>query len=593
MKKHKGKITFIAIILIMLLVCMKSDGFKTKIDAAMQKQTLEIESGVVTTEEITGRELGMITLLPPLIAVVIAFITREVLTSLVSGLLSGFFLLSLFSGEGSVRIVRALIYTVVAACEAIIRVVGDFDNASIILLCFAVGGMVAVINKTGGFQALAEKLIKRIKTAKGAGYIGELLGCIIFFDDYANSLIIGPLMQPLTDKLKVSREKLAFIVDSTAAPVAGMAVISSWVAAEVGIIDEGLKVVGQDASAYNLFLGSIPFCFYNIFCLILMFAVTTTGREFGPMLKAERRAQKGQPVNHAQDEQETSIMDMEAFQAKEGIKTNIFTALVPIVLMIVLSFVGFYFDGFQNSVDMGVLANDAPFNFTTLRIAIGNANTALMMFIATIVASGAAIIMGKRIDCFTLREGVDVFLEGVKSLMLTVVILILAWAMSDAVNSLGTCYYLVEVLNSGVPYWLIPTLVFLTCCAISFAVGSYGTMFIVMPIVVPIAYNFYGQGAFAGNPNAYISMCIASVLAGSIFGDHCSPITDTTILSSIGAGCNNMDHVKSQIPYAVAAAAIAVLCGTLPAAFGISPVILIICGTAACFIVMRVIGKKI
>ncbi len=201
--------------------------------------------------------------------------------------------------------------------------------------------------------------------------------------------------------------------------------------------------------------------------------------------------------------------------------------------------------------------------------------------------------MGKRIDCFTLREGVDVFLEGVKSLMLTVVILILAWAMSDAVNSLGTCYYLVEVLNSGVPYWLIPTLVFLTCCAISFAVGSYGTMFIVMPIVVPIAYNFYGQGAFAGNPNAYISMCIASVLAGSIFGDHCSPITDTTILSSIGAGCNNMDHVKSQIPYAVAAAAIAVLCGTLPAAFGISPVILIICGTAACFIVMRVIGKKI
>ncbi|MDD3402050.1 MAG: Na+/H+ antiporter NhaC family protein [Hespellia sp.] len=593
MRKHKGYITIIALFLILLVVCLKSDGFKKQIAESTQKQETNIENGTVTIEEIQGKTLGIVTILPPLIAVVIAFVTREVLTSLISGLLSGFFLLSVLDSTGPMKLFRSLCYTFIAACESIIRVVGDFDNAAIILLCFAVGGLVAVINKTGGFKALAEKLIRRIKTAKGAGYIGELLGCLIFFDDYANSLIIGPLMQPLTDRLKVSREKLAFIVDSTAAPVAGMAVISSWVAAEVGIIDEGLKVINQDASAYNLFLGSIPFCFYNIFCLIMMFVITSTGREFGPMLKAERRARNGKPHNKNIDEVENNIMDMEAFQAKEGVKTSFLTALVPIVLMIALSFVGFYINGLNHSIETGELAAGAAFSFTTLRIAVGNADTALVMFIATIAASGIAIIMGKKIRCFTLREGVDVFLEGVKSLMLTVVILILAWAMSDAVKSLGTCYYLVEVLKAGVPYWLIPTLVFITCCAVSFAVGSYGTMFIVMPIVIPIAYSFYGSASFISNQDTYISMCIASVLAGSIFGDHCSPITDTTILSSIGSGCNNMDHVKTQIPYAVMSAIVAVVCGTIPAAFGVSPIISILCGIAACFVIMRVIGKKV
>lgn len=592
-KRPKSHLISIIIIGILLIFCVNSDHYRRDIQKSVETQSKVRERDRLPKEEIQGKELGPVTLLPPIIAVIVAFVTREVLTSLIAGLLSGFFILNSVGLSGPFHLIRSVMATLISACQSIIGVVGDYWNASIILLCFSIGGLVAVINKTGGFQALAQKLICRIKTPKGAGYIGELLGCLIFFDDYANSLIIGPVMQPLTDKLKISREKLAFIVDSTAAPVAGIAVISSWVAAEVGIITEGLKMVGMKASAYNLFLGSIPYCFYNIFCLVFMLFLTKTGREYGPMLMAERRARQGKPQKTDENLSANNIMDMEAFQVKEGVQTNFLTAVIPIMLLIALSFVGFYFDGLGKSVEAGLLAENAAFNFTTLRIAIGNADTAEVMFIASVVASGAAILMGKKRNCFSYKEGVDIWLEGVKSLLITVIILVLAWAMSDAVGQLGTCYFIVEIVRSGVPYWLIPSLIFIVCCAISFAVGSYGTMLIAMPIVIPIAYSMCGQAFMIGHPEQFICMCIASVLAGSIFGDHCSPITDTTILSSIGSGCNNLDHVKTQIPYAITVAAVSVLCGTLPAGLGVSPMVSLVLGILVCAAAIRIFGKKI
>lgn len=214
-----------------------------------------------------GAVEGPLTLVPPLAAILLAFLTQEVVSSLLLGMLCGTFLLASAADPGLAALPVNLVRTASGACRDVVAVFSDSGNATTLLMCLAIGGLVGVINKTGGFYALAEKLTRRIRSPRSANLIGELLGMLIFFDDYANSLIIGPVMKPITDKLRMSREKLAYLVDSTAAPVAGIAVISSWVAVELSCIDSGLAQSGAEASAYSLFLGSIPFCFYNILCL--------------------------------------------------------------------------------------------------------------------------------------------------------------------------------------------------------------------------------------------------------------------------------------------------------------------------------------
>ena len=237
-----------------------------------------------------GHALGILSLVPPLFAVLLAFLTSDVILSLLAGVLTGAAMLTALSGDGGVYA------TFHRAVVSIVETSADYENVRVLLLCIAVGGMEGVIRFSGGFETTARVLSKRLRSPRKVNLISQLFCTLFFFDDYANALISGPVLTPVTDKAGVSREKLSYIVDSTAAPLAGIAVISSWVAVEVSVIQEGLDVIGSNTSAFQIFLGSIPYCFYCIFALVFVLLLTLTNREFGPMLEAERRARKGQPL---------------------------------------------------------------------------------------------------------------------------------------------------------------------------------------------------------------------------------------------------------------------------------------------------------
>ena len=511
------------------------------------------------------------------------------LTALLAGIITGEVMRFLLLGKGG--LLNGLSSVFNSTVDGIITVVSDRFNSSVILLCLMIGGLVALIRSAGGFLALAERLSRRIRSARGAQLTAQLLGLMLFFDDYANALIVGPVMSPITDRQGVSREKLAHIVDSTAAPVAGIAVISSWISAELAAIESGLAIAGVQASAYSMFLGSIPFCFYNLFALILLFFSILLQREYGPMLRAERRARAGQPVKPAgRDTGATgAIFGADSDGAKPG---SVLSAIVPVVLLCLAAVIGFYLDGRAAAVDNGLLAPDAPLSMQTIAIAFSAADTITILVRATLIASAVALCFGILTRAFRFVKGVEIWVSGASGLLVTGIILCLAWSLSGVVSQLGTAYYLVELVTLHLPYWCIPALIFITCCAISFATGSYGCMLIVMPMAVPVAYASAGLAAAAlPHPEGFLSACIAGVLSGAIFGDHCSPITDTTILSSIGAGCGNIDHVHTQLPYALTAALIAAG-AMLLSGLGVPAWVCLLSGSVLSAGALLLLGKK-
>lgn len=534
----------------------------------------------------TGRELGLVSLIPPILTVVLAFITKEVIFSLFAGLFSGLVIMVGINGTSGFFSGLGEVFNSVGG--TILGVATDGFQSSIIILCLCIGGMVAVINASGGFAALGRAITKGINSPRRATLMAQVMGMCLFFDDYANSLITGPVMRGITDRQGVSREKVAYIVDSTAAPVAGIAIISSWIAAELSAIESGFDIAGISGSAYGHFFGSIPFCFYNFIAIAMVLFISLTGREYGPMLQAERRARAGEPLkgtDHPNPEEANATgANLEA--------GSIWSAILPVLTMIIYSFVGFYVNGMKNAVAAGLAPAGSGFSFSSVTLAFSNADTVTILMRASILAGLVAIFMGCVTGKLKLNKAVTSWVEGASGILLTAVILILAWSLSSVIGQLGTAYYLVDIVTLSLPYWLLPMLIFITCCAISFAAGSFGCMVIVMPIAVPLAYQTVSTAGI-GFGDQFIFACIAAVLSGSIFGDHCSPVTDTTILSSLGAGCENLDHVKTQLPYALTVAAIASLAGYLPAGFGVSPFISIPVGLAAAFLIIRFVGKRV
>lgn len=533
----------------------------------------------------TGRVLGFYSLLPVLITVFLAFITKEVVFSLLVGLFSGCVILTGVSGTGSVF--SKLGETFTSMSGGILETATDSFHGAIIILCLCIGGTVEVINASGGFAALGTAITKNINSPKKAGLMAQIMGMCLFFDDYANSLITGPVMRHITDRQSVSREKLAYIVDSTAAPVAGIAIISSWIAAELSAIESGFAVAGVTESAYSHFLGSIPFCFYNFAAIAIVLATTLMGREYGPMLKAERRARGGNPLKPGSDSADEENATGAVLSAG-----SIWSALLPVFTLIIYAVAGFYISGMQNAAEAGLVSANAGFSFSYLSTAFGNADTIRILMEAAILASVVSLSMGLITGRLTLLTGFRAWLKGSSGIMLTAVILILAWSLSSVIGELGTAYYLVELVTLNLPAQLLPMLIFITCCVISFGAGSFGCMMIVMPIAVPVAFSAAGASGVSYG-SQLIFACIAAVLSGSIFGDHCSPVTDTTILSSLGAGCDNLDHVKTQLPYALTAAGIVSLLGYLPAGFGLSPFLSVALSVAAGVLAVRFIGRRV
>ena len=534
---------------------------------------------------------GALTLLPPLVAIVLAFITRNVIFSLFMGIFTGTFMVNI-SGE---NIFYAFFGAFVDMSSKMVGSLADSWNAGIVLQVLTIGGMIAVITKMGGPRAIAQKLAQRAKTPATAQIYTWIMGFFIFFDDYANSLIIGPIMRPVTDKLKISREKLAFIIDSTAAPIAGLALISTWVGYELSLIKDAYVAIGQpDVNAFAIFVETLPYRFYNILMLAFVFFSAYTLREFGPMHTAAVRAYETGHVSNPKTTSSVMNQENSFMLPKEDREYSIYNAIIPILVLIVVSIVGFYINGkasLEGDVLKAVEAN--PFSFNSIRDCFGAADASIVIFEAALLSSLVAIGMGLQQKIFDLHEAIETWVFGVKALVITAVILILAWSLSAIMKELGTATYLVTILSDSTPQFILPTVIFILGSIISFSTGtSYGTMGILMPLTIPLANAVGIHTGLEGNElSTYTILNVGAVLTGAIFGDHCSPISDTTILSSMASSCNHMDHVSTQLYYALFVGVVAILFGFLPAAFGVPVYILLPLGLLVVYLVIRFYGK--
>ncbi|MCR2122281.1 Na+/H+ antiporter NhaC family protein [Campylobacter upsaliensis] len=548
---------------------------------------------------------GFITLLPPFIAIILAFITKDVILSLFMGVLSGTFLLSLASNIFFVDTIALInIYdTLVESFSKIISYVlkstSDPVNAGIILQILCIGGLVALITKMGGAKAIALQFAKRAKTAISVQLNTWFIGLLIFFDDYANLLIVGPIMRPLADKFKISREKFAFIIDSTAAPVAGIAIISTWIGLEVSLIKNAYASIGIDnISAFGIFVETIPYRFYNIFMLFFVALTAIMGREFGSMYAAQIRAKTtGQiaPVSKSAA-LDTAELEDQFLAPKDGIKIRAFDAIIPVMTLIILAILGFYFNGFS-VLEGEELANAKanPLSFETLRSAFGSADSSIVLFQAALFAAIVAIFIGVRRRIFNIKEAIETWIYGWKTMIFTIVLLLLAWSLSSIVKDLGTSTFITHLLADKLPEFILPATIFAFASLISFAIGtSYGTMGVLMPLAVPLAFEVAKLNGLEGEAlHHYMVLNISCVLTGAIFGNHCSPISDNVILSSMSAKCDHMEHVRTQIPYALFICAISLFTGYIPTALGLSVWLVLPLNFILIALLLRIIGKKV
>lgn len=581
--KRSTAIATSAVFVVILLVLMMFASTNQAVIAQNFAGVEAAEDVSEATRQANAETYGILTILPPLIAIGMAFITKNVVVSLGAGVFMGTFMLSILGNtsffEGFLSVFRALI----AIVPLMIEQMADSWNAGVLLQVLTIGGMIAVITRMGGAQAIARAVAKLAKSVRSTTISSWLMGIVVFFDDYANSLIVGPMMRPVSDRNLMSREKLAFIVDATAAPVAGIALISTWISTELTAIHSGYMEIGQEVNSYMVFLDTIPYRFYNLFMLAFIIIIAFVGRDFGPMLRAEARARKGQPLRPGS---EIESIDDELGKVEEN--GSIWTAILPIATLIIVAFVAFYTNGLEALGRQG-----EPFSFELMRDAFGEADAAFVLFLAAGAASIVAVIMGLIKKSFTLNEGVNVWIKGVKSLVITGIILMFAWTLTAAIKQLGTNLVISRLVSENIPYPVLPALIFAIGMLISFATGtSYGTMLILTPLTIPAAYGVIQLQGVPFDAQLYMLANIGAVLSGAIFGDHCSPISDTTILSSMGASCDHMDHVKTQMPYAIFVAGVSILLGYLLSGFGVTPIITLPLGIIAMVLFMRFYGKK-
>ncbi len=539
---------------------------------------------------VNANKFGIWTILPPLVSIVLAFITKNVVVSLFLGTMIGCVMLYVTDSNIFIALIQGFMDFVNRVLESL----ADPWNAGIILQVLVIGGIIHLVGKMGGAKAIAEALARKAKTVRSVQLTTFLLGLAVFFDDYANSLIVGPIMRPVADKLKISREKLAFVIDATAAPVAGLAIISTWIGLEVGLIGDAFNSIGQSVDAFGVFLQTIPYRFYNILILAFVLISAITLREFGPMYKAELNARRGirnkEVSSHSKEQIDEVINELEP---KEGVKLSIWNAIIPVGSLIVFSLIAFYYSGYStimagDDVALKVIISESPFGFTAIQQTFSNADASIALFQSALISSiiTIALAVGKKI--FTLSEAIENWIEGMKGLVITGVILLLAWSLSSVTKEVGTAQYLVDILSNTVPAFILPSIIFILGSVIAFATGTaYGTMGILMPLAIPLSYTIS-----SGDMNLVI-ISTSAVLTGAIFGDHCSPISDTTILSSTGAGCNHIDHVKTQIFYAIFVGVVAILFGYIPAGLGLNVWITLIMGVAVIAIFLMIVGKRV
>jgi Na+/H+ antiporter NhaC len=512
-------------------------------------------STIVQAEETAPQAAGSwVAILPPLLTIAVALLFKRVVPALFLGIWMGAWAINDF---GLLGLWTGLLDTFQVF---VANALSNPDHTAIVLFSMMVGGMVGIISRNGGMQGIVNHIVKWADSARHACIATATLGLAIFFDDYANTLVVGNTMRPVTDSMRVSRAKLAYIVDSTAAPVACIAIVTTWIGYEIGLIGDSItKMEGLDAEAYMLFLNTIPYSFYPVLAIAFVFMVSASGRDYGPMLKAERLAKTNGSASP--ETQKASHQETDDLKPVEGKPQRAFNAYIPVLVMVLGMLVGLYVTGKQGVADM---ANP------TLKDIIGNADsyTALMWSSLTSMMAAALLSIGQRI--MDLEEVVNAWFHGVRAMLMAMIILILAWSLGEVTEILKTADFLAGILGDALPTFILPALVFVLAAATAFATGSsWGAMGILFPLAMPLTWAVMVANGQAGPEHMHILYsAVSAILAGAVWGDHCSPISDTTILSSLASGCDHMEHVRTQLPYAMTVGGVAILLGSVMTALG-------------------------
>ncbi|NQV29774.1 MAG: Na+/H+ antiporter NhaC family protein [Candidatus Marinimicrobia bacterium] len=521
---------------------------------------------------------GWLSILPPLLAIVLALLTKEMLISLFSGIWVGVtIMLSYNPFNGFLKSLDSYIVDTIA----------NPGHATILLFTFGFGGLIGIVQKNGGLAGIVS-IAARFARNRVRGQVATAsMGLFIFFDDYANSLLVGNTMRPFTDKLRISREKLSYIVDSTAAPVASVGIISTWIVFAMSLLDGQLQVLGIHTNAYLIFLVSIPFSYYAILAIVFVFMNAIMGREFGPMYAAEERViLTGQILRPGAKPLSDDSLIRAALP--ENIPHRWYNAVIPIFIVIFMTMVGMVFTGMPDSFP------DKSGLFQKILLIMDGTDSSRALLWASYIATVVAIVMAMSQRLLSLKAALESWFEGAKTMFLAVIILILAWSLGTVCTDIHTADFIVHHTRDYISPGLLPMLTFLIAALISFATGtSYGTMSILIPLIVPLAVQLTGDVH-----NVMFWATFSAIISGATFGDHCSPISDTTILSSLASGADNVDHVQTQLPYALVVGAVAALFGFLPIGLIPNPgfatgLLTYILSIGSLYLILRYYGKKL
>lgn len=500
----------------------------------------------IQNKEESIMEYGWLSILPPVLAIILSLLTGEVLLSLFLAIIVG---ATIVAGNPLLGFTSTLNKYIVGSLT-------DEWNISILIFCLSIGGLIGLLSKNGGTKGIANIIVSKATGSRSTLFMTWLMGVLIFFDDYANSLIVGNTMRSITDKMKISREKLAYIVDSTAAPVSSIALISTWVGFETGLIRDSIEKLGLDLNPYNIFVQTIPYRFYSLLALAFVLLIIFTGKDFGPMAKAEKRTKTTGKLYD--DNANPIVSDEVSALVPSDVEGKWYNAIIPIVSVILITIIGLYING-------GGLKGAGIQN------AFGDADASVVLLWASFGGTIIAAFMCLVQRILSLKEIVDSWVSGVKSMTVASLILVLAWSLGGVNSDLGSAEFIVGLAQGNLSPSLLPLLMFILPCLVAFSTGSsWGANTIVMPLAIPLAVQLGGT--------ELLIPVVGSVLTGAVFGDHCSPVSDTTIMSSMASACDHIAHVKTQLPYAVTVAIVSIVVGFIPAGFGLNPFISLVLG---------------
>lgn len=549
-----------------------------------REQVEVIYQGKTLSEPVNPIPLWL-SILPPLIAILMAFLTKEVYSSLFTGTLVGAAFIAYYQGASALTAIFVGILDILDTY--IIETISDWGHTSVIVFLMLIGSTVALVSLNGGMRGLVRWLSKYAKNPRSGQLITFLMDLCVFFDDYANTLVVGSTMRPLAKDLRISREKLAFIVDSTAAPVGALALITTWIGAELSYIGEGLKVIGSDDSPYALFIESIPARFYPIFMLCFVLIIAFSGRDFGPMWKAECMARSGRDTH---DASHSGGNDSE-IEPDKTTPLRWYNAVIPIGVLIVVTVIGIFVTGYEAST----WADGSKSFGAKLMSTVGGADS----YVALLWASISSTIVGIAISVFQkilpFRKAMNAMMTGFKIMLPATIVLILAWTLALITKYMHTADFVSGALVAwNVTPLLLPALTFVLAGIIAFSTGtSWGTMAILYPLVIPVVWQLStNAGLGAEGSRTLLLNVISCILSGAVMGDHCSPISDTTIMSSSSTGCNHLAHVSTQMPYALTVAGVS-LVFTILTTLGVSCWVLLPLGVVILWVIVRLLGKKV